>query len=151
MGRRRGPPPRSASVYSIAITLSILGLSVLLLLLVEVRSFRSGRTLISRRRLVLRIVAGLLLLTLLTAVFVGLLILRLTDAVGRPQLFLVYWSSCMLIAIVLVWVMLADLQDVENKYSARQQEIWRDMARFVAEQSSEQNPRETPAQDENVE
>ena len=138
-------------MYSIAITLSILGLSVLLLLLVEVRSFRSGRTLISRRRLVLRIVAGLLLLTLLTAVFVGLFMLRLTDAVGRPQLFLVYWSSCMLVAIVLVWVMLADLQDVENRYSARQQEIWRDMARFVAEQSSEKKPRETPAQDENAE
>ncbi len=121
-------------MYTVAISLTILGLIVLLLLLIELRSFQSGRTLISRRRLVLRMVAGLLLLSLLAAVFAGLFILRLTSAEGRPQLFFVYWSSCLLVAVALVWVMLADLKEVEDRFSQRQQEMWRDMARFVADQ-----------------
>jgi uncharacterized membrane protein len=148
---RRDTPPGSASVYAIAVTLSILGLIVLLLVLVEVRSFRSGRALISRRRLSLRIAAGVLLLTLLAAVFIGLFVLRLTGAQERPQAFFVYWSSCLLVAIVLIWVMLADLQHVESRYSARQQEIWRDMARFVAEQTASEEGQAPAAKDENSE
>jgi len=133
-------------MYTIAISLTILGLIVLLLLLIEIRSYTAGRTLISRRRLVLRIIAGLLLLSLFAAVFVGLFILRLTGAQGRPQLFLGYWSSCLLIAVALVWVMLSDLQEVEDRFSQRQHEIWRDMARFVADQTKAKNQPETDSE-----
>jgi len=118
-------------MYAVGISLTILGLIVLVLLLLEIRSFQAGRTLITRRRLVLRVVAGLLLLALLVAVFVGVFILRLTAPQERPQLFLVYWTSCLLAAVVLVWIMLADLQEVENRYTERRQQIWRDMEEFV--------------------
>jgi hypothetical protein len=113
---------------------------VLVLVAVEIQSFRQGRTVISRRRLLLRLLAGVLLLTLLAAVFVGLFVLRLESGRGRPQLFLIYWSSCLLIAIVLVWVMLADLQNVEDLFTERQREIWRDMERFVAHQLGPPTP-----------
>jgi len=129
-------------MYTIAISLTILTLIVLLLLLIEIRSYTTGRTLISRRRLVLRIIAGLLLLSLFAAVFVGLFILRLTGAQARPQLFLTYWSSCLLVAVVLVWVMLSDLQEVEDRASKRQHEMWRDMARFVAGQMNPEDQAE---------
>lgn len=129
-------------MYTIAISLTILTLIVLLLLLIEIRSYTTGRTLISRRRLVLRIIAGILLLSLFAAVFVGLFILRLTGAQARPQLFITYWSSCLLVAVVLVWVMLSDLQEVEDRASKRQHEMWRDMARFVAGQMNPEDQAE---------
>ncbi len=122
-------------MYTLAISLTILALIVLLLLLMEIRSYTAGRTLISRRRLVLRIIAGILLLSLVAAVFVGIFILRLTGAQDRAQLFVAYWSSCLLLAVLLVWVMLADLQEVEDRASQRQHDMWRDMARFVADQT----------------
>ena len=121
-------------MYAVAIVLPILGLIVLLLLLVEIRQYGAGRHLISRRRLVLRVVAGLLMLTLLAAVFVGLFVLQLKDAYARPQLFLAFWSGCVLVAVALVWVMLADMQEVEDRFSRGQHKLWKEMARFVADQ-----------------
>ncbi len=121
-------------MHTIGVSLAILGIMVVLLLLVEVRSFRTRRTLITRRRLLLRLAAGVMLLALLSAVFVGLFVLRLVDTQSRPQLFVAYWSGCLLIAIALVWAMLTDLREVEDKFNARRHEIWHDMARFVAEQ-----------------
>jgi len=130
-------------MYAVGISLTILGLIVLVLLLLEIRSFQAGRTLITRRRLVLRVVAGLLLLALLVAVFVGIFMLRLTTAEQRPQLFLVYWTSCLLVAIVLVWVMLADIQEVESRYSERRQQIWRDMSEFVGHELAGREKRDS--------
>jgi Na+/melibiose symporter-like transporter len=109
---------------------------VLVLLAIEIQSYRRGRTIISRRRMTLRMVAGALLLTLLVAVFLGLFVLGLRDASTNPQFFLAYWSMCLLAAIALMRVMLADLQEVEDRLTQRQHEMWRDMARFVGEQIS---------------
>jgi len=105
---------------------------VVVLLLVEVRHYRAGRHLISRRRFALRLVAGLLMLALLAAVFVGLFVLRLRDARGNPPLFLSFWSGCLVAAIALVWVMVADMREVADRSTQRQHQVWRDMARFIA-------------------
>lgn len=121
-------------MYAIAVALAVLAVLVLVLLAVEIESFRRGRTLISRRRLKLRIMAGLLLLSLLTAVFLGLFVLGLRDANTHPRFFIAYWSMCLVAAIALVRIMLADLQDVEDRFTQRQHEIWRDMAQFVGDQ-----------------
>jgi cytochrome c biogenesis protein CcdA len=121
-------------VYTLALSLAILGIIVTLLLVMEVGNYRARRTLITRRRLLLRVAAGLMLLALLSGVFVGVFVLRIVDAQSRPQLFLTYWSGCLLLAIALVWVMLMDLREVEDRFKARQREIWRDMARFVVDQ-----------------
>jgi len=119
-------------VFTVAVALPILGLMVVLLLLVEVRHYRAGRHLISRRRFALRLLAGLLMLALLAAVFFGIFVLKLREAHGRAQLFLGFWSGCLLLAIALVWVMLADMREVGDRLTQRQHEIWRDMARFLA-------------------
>ncbi len=121
-------------MYTLALSLAVLGIIVTLLLVMEVGSYRARRTLITRRRLLLRVAAGFMLLVLLSGVFVGAFVLRIVDAQSRPQLFLTYWSGCLLIAIALVWVMLTDLREVEDRFKARQREIWQDMARFVVDQ-----------------
>jgi Na+/melibiose symporter-like transporter len=123
-------------MYAVAVALVAAAMLVLVLLAVEVQGYWRGRTVISRRRLKLRIVAGALLLSLLAAVFLGLFVLGLRQAHQHPRFFLAYWSCCLAAAIALIWVMLADLQEVEDRFAQRQQEIWRDMARFVGDQTA---------------
>ncbi len=138
-------------MYGVALTLAILAMMVLVLLAVEVQSFRRGRTLISRRRLTLRVVAGVLLLSLIIAVFLGLFVLGLSDGHRHPRMFLAYWSMCLLAAVALVWVMLADLQEVEDSAADRQREIWRDMARLVGEQMRSGKQQDTGGESEKPE
>jgi hypothetical protein len=126
-------------MYWLGLGLLALGLLVLTLLLVEVRQYGAGRRLISRRRFTLRVIAGLLMLLLLGAVFLGLFKLKLYDAYERPQLFLGYWFGCIAMAVALVWVMLADMQEVEDRFSSRQHQMWREMARFVADNMKREN------------
>ena len=123
-------------MHSVAVALPILAIIVVILLLVEVRQYRMRRHLITRRRFVLRLVTGALMLVLLSGVFVGLFVLRLSIATEQPGLFFAYWSGCLAVAVILVLVMLADMQDVEGRSSEREHEIWRDMASFVAKQTS---------------
>jgi cytochrome c biogenesis protein CcdA len=120
-------------VYGLALTLLILSLFVVVLVLIEIRQHRAGRHMVSRRRFALRVAAGLLMLLLLAAVFVGLFVLQLRDTQARPQLFLAYWGGCIVMAVALAWVMLSDMQEVEDRFSRRQHQLWRDMARLMAE------------------
>ena len=116
----------------IGIVLPILAFVLVLVLAGEISRFKSGRHLISPRRLALRLVAGLLSLMLLAGVFVGLFVLRLREVGARPELFVVFWSACLLIAVALILVMLADMREVGERYTQRQHEIWRDLASHLA-------------------
>jgi hypothetical protein len=118
----------------LAVLLPALAILVALLQIVEVRKYRTGRHLISGRRLALRVIAGALLILLLASVFVGVFILKLLDATAQPRVFLVYWGSCMAAAFGLMLVMLADVREVENRSRTRQHEMWREFARFIAGQ-----------------
>jgi hypothetical protein len=120
-------------MFAVALSLAVLVVMVVILLLVEVRQYRTGRRMISRRRFVLRLVTGLLMLVLLAAVFVGLFVLRLTEARANLSLFMGYWSACLIVALALVFVMMADMREVGDRLTERQHEIWRDMARFIAD------------------
>jgi hypothetical protein len=124
------------------VALPILALLVFLLLLVEIRRYRSGRHLLSARRFALRIAAGALMMALLCAIFVGLFVLRLTSASGRVELFLIYWFGCIAMAFVLMFVMVADMRAVEAGYARRQHEIWRDFAHFIAGATKPSGPEE---------
>jgi uncharacterized membrane protein len=118
----------------VAIAFILLALAVVFtaLLANEVRRFKSGRHLISPRRLALRLVAGLLLFVLLAMVFLGLFVVRLKEPGTRPQLFITFWSVCLLIAIALIVVMLMDLREVGERYLQRQNELWHDFAAYLA-------------------
>jgi len=134
------------------VALPVLALLVFLLLLVEVRRYRTGRHLLSPRRFALRVAGGLLMIGLLCAIFIGLFLLRLTSAGGRPELFLVYWLGCIAVALALIFVMVADMKAVEQGYTRRQHEIWRDFARFIARASASRGREEaagTPEEPDN--
>lgn len=117
---------------TIAVALPVIALAVILLLLVEIRQYRAGRSLISRRRFLLRLAAGLLMILLVSGIFAGLFLLGLRDPRTNPRLFIGFWSGCLAVALALIWVMLSDMREVGERFTRRQHEIWRDMARFVA-------------------
>jgi hypothetical protein len=132
-------------MFAVAVSLAVLAVMVVILLLVEVRQYRTGRRMISRRRFVLRLVAGLLMLVLLAAVFAGLFVLKLTAARANFSLFMGYWSGCIVVALVLASVMMADLREVGDRFTERQHEIWRDMARFIADRGRAKEHQDTDA------
>jgi hypothetical protein len=117
----------------VAILLPALGIAVIILMLVEIREWRSGRSVISSGQAVLRLAGGFLLLGLLTAIFLGLFILGLRRPVGRPILFLAWWSGCLALAIVLLVISFADMRRVAQRRRERETELWRDFARVLAE------------------
>lgn len=119
-------------MWIVAIALPILIVVFVLLLLAEVRRFKAGRHLISPRRLGLRLIAGGLMIVLLTAVFLGLFVLDLNEVRGRPHLFLVFWSACLGVSVLVILVMLADMREVEDRYAQRRHELSRDFARSAA-------------------
>ena len=52
-------------------------------------------------------------------------------------------------AIALVWVMMADLQETRKRAAERQHEIWRDFARYIADNVSPgARERKSPGKDE---
>lgn len=133
----------------LAVLLPALTVLVILLLIGEVRKYRAGQHLISNRRLILRLIAGALMVALLAAIFIGVFVVKLLDASARPRDFLVFWGSCMGAAFVLMLVMLADVREVEDRSLKREHEIWRDFARFIAGQIKRgEGQSKPPAEDE---
>jgi len=120
-------------MQTLAIILPALGIAVIILMLVEMREWRSGRSVISTGQAVLRLVGGFVLLGLLTAIFLGLFILGLRSPTGRPILFLAWWSGCLALAIALLFLAFADMRRVEQRRRERETELWRDFARTLAD------------------
>jgi uncharacterized membrane protein len=128
-------------VSPVGIALLLMTAGAVALLVTEIYRRFTGASLVSRRRFALRLIAGLLLVSLLVAVFLGLFVLGLEEAGARPNLFLAFWSGCVVIAFLLIFVMLADMREVEDSYSRHQREIWGDFARCLAD-SLEDSPQE---------
>lgn len=115
----------------LSLVLPALGLGLIILMLVEVRQYRAGRRLLSRRRFALRLLAGAVLIGILAAVFCGLFVLGLAEPGPRPVEFLAYWSGCVLLGVFLMVVMLADMKEVEARQTERQHQMWREIARLM--------------------
>jgi len=105
---------------------------VLTLIAVEVRQWRTGRRLISRRRFVYRMIGGTLLFVLLGLMLYGLVFAGLGKPGERPAMFLAFWGLCLLLGLSLVVLAIADLREIGRQQLERQEEIWRDFARGLA-------------------
>jgi len=134
---------------ALSIILPALGVAVIILMLIEARHWRAGRHLISGRQVWLRMAGGMVLLMLLTAIFYGLYILRLRSPQGRPLLFLEWWTGCLVAAIALIYLALADLRHVDQRRRERENELWREFARTLADRIRRERGQEQPdARDE---
>ncbi|HUT75395.1 MAG TPA: hypothetical protein VM221_11265 [Armatimonadota bacterium] len=117
----------------LAVLLPALGIGVIILMLVELQQWRAHRTLISGRQVALRMVGGIILLALLTAIFLGLYLLGLRSPAGRPGFFIAWWLGCLVAAIALIYVALVDVRHVEEHRREHENALWRDFARTLAE------------------
>jgi drug/metabolite transporter (DMT)-like permease len=119
-------------------------IGIITLMLVEVREWRTGRTLISGHQLLLRAAGAGILLLLLAAIFVGDYILGLRRPQGHPLLFLAWWIGCLALAVSLLFMAFADLRHVEQRRRQRENEIWREFARMLAERIRRDRSRDKP-------
>jgi hypothetical protein len=120
-------------MQTLSILLPALGIGVIILMLVEFRAWRAGRSVISGGHVAVRMVGGVILLALLTSIFLGLFIFRLRSPHGQPVLFLIWWTGCLILAIGLLFLALEDMRHVEQRQREREHQIWREFARMMAE------------------
>lgn len=118
-------------MYWLGVALAAVFVGIVLLTLVEIRQYRTGRRLISRRRFVIRIVGAVMMLAVVVAVFLGLFVLGLRTPSGRPIMWLAWWGGCIACGIVLMFLALADAKEVEAVSGQRERELWRDFARTM--------------------
>jgi hypothetical protein len=118
-------------VYWLGVALLVVFVGIVLLMLVEIRQYRTGRRLISRRRFAMRMVGGGVMLALLAAIFVGFFLLDLSSPLGHPVLWMAWWGGCIVGGVVLMFVAMADAKEVESASGERERELWRDFARTL--------------------
>ena len=121
---------------------------VLTFMVLEALRWQRGALIISRRRFRIRMLAGVLLVLLLAALFVGRFILVLTDPSGpRAELFWAWWLGCLLVALGLLYLAGVDMNELDSTRLERENELWRDFARLVL--GKERPPEgDSPKQDE---
>ena len=128
-------------MYAIAMVLAALFFAVLTLVLIEVRKYATGRSLIGRRRFIIRILGAALLLADVAAIFSGLFLLNLRRPAGHPWLWLGWWSGCIIVGFALMFLALADAKELEAVQGERERQLWRDFARELKPRAeSEKGP-----------
>jgi len=123
----------------------VLGLAIVFLITLltgEIRRYREGSSPLDKRRFVLRLISGLLLISLLLAIFVGVVILKVTAPDDHPLFFLIYWLACLSAALGLIVLALLDMLKVRQLRSNRGDELWKDLSRIIA--AAEEDKKKQP-------
>ena len=119
-------------MLAIAVLLPVTAVVIGALLLGEVHRYRAGPRLISARRFRLRLAAGLISVLLSAALFVLLFGLPRPLLAAHPAVGLALAVFCLVAAVAVMFIMVADVQEVEDRGRQRRAELWRDFARSVA-------------------
>ena len=127
-------------VAFVAVLLPAAALIITCLFVLEVLKYRSGLAVISPRRFRLRFAAWLLALLLCFTVFVAMFVIPSSFVARHPGVVLGLWTLGLVTGVALIWIMLVDIQEVEDRIKQRESEIWRDFARMLA--SGGEKPRE---------
>lgn len=98
----------------------------------EVWLYFGGRSELSSQRFTLRVVSGGVLVMILTGILVGIQVLHINQAAGRPVLFLCWWGACGLLAMCLVALAVLDMREVTKEVLRRESQLWRDVAEEMA-------------------
>lgn len=111
-------------------------------LAVEYRQWRAGRRIIDQRQMMLRLLGGLILLTILGMIFVGVLLVDWQNVVS----FAVYWSVCLALVFGLMVLALADWRRVLERQLEREKELGRAFAQAL--RAGRAGARESPEMDQ---
>jgi ABC-type tungstate transport system substrate-binding protein len=88
-------------------------------MMLEVRNWRTGRRIISRKQQVIRLSTGVLLIILFGMMIAG----GSVADTGNPFGFMLYWMGCFVVGCLAVVLMLLDLREVGETYRKQHKEI----------------------------
>lgn len=126
----------------IAVLLPMSAVVIGYLLWGEVRKHRSGQQLVSPRRFRLRVTAGALSLAVCAVMYSMLFVLPKSFLESHPVAGLALGVFCLASAVALILIMLADVQEVEDRLKEREGEVWRDFARSLTSQDCPHDERQ---------
>ena len=112
-------------------------------LVLEYTQWRAGRRIYPLRHWLLRLLGGLVLLTILGMIFVGVVIIDFQD----PFYFSFYWGGCLLLVFGLLVLALVDLRQLAWYQLQKERELTEEMNRTWAPprpSSPQEDPSGTP-------
>jgi len=133
--------------YTTAVLLGAAAVVIIVAVLVEVNKYFRGRSIISRRQLILRVVMGGLILLILGLSFYGLAFLPQS---AEPLTELIFWLVVLVIAVVVVILALADLRRVRATQHRARAELYQrlvDLRQEIADLTEARQAEEQPEQD----
>ena len=111
--------------YAAGVFLIIAAIAIITGAVLQVLQYRRGQHVISKRQLVMRLVTAALLLTIIVLIFWAALY-----PWPSPLAALVFWTALTLVAILVIFIALADLRQVEREKHLRQAELYRSIQRL---------------------
>lgn len=124
----------SEAKYWIGVAMLVLGMATVVGMALEGWQWRAGRRLGNRRHLGLRLFNGLLLLSILGMIFVGVVWLPLQN----PLHAFLYWTLCLLLVFALMVLALVDWRWVMERQVEQEWHITRQMLRQSLERERPQ-------------
>jgi len=100
--------------------LLIAAMAVLTGAVLQVLQYRRGAQLITRGQLILRLVTAVVLLAIIGLIFFGVL-----HAWANPLDELIFWSALTLLAVLVIFLAMADLRLLEKQRHIMQAELYR--------------------------
>ena len=126
----------SGSSYILGILLLVAACAVAIAAVLQTSEYRRGRSIISRGQLVLRLVTAVLLLLIIAMIFAGAIYPWPDTPVGKVSE-LGFWSLLIILAIVVVFLAMADLRQLEREKHLRQAAVYRAIQEAHEETSKE--------------
>lgn len=111
--------------YAAGVFLIIAAIAIITGAVLQVLQYRRGQHVISKRQLVMRLVTAALLLTIIVLIFWAALYQW-----PSPLAALIFWTALTLVAILVIFIALADLRQVEREKHLRQAELYRSIQRL---------------------
>jgi hypothetical protein len=119
------------ALYVVTAVTGLLAVGTVTGLVVEYTQWRAGRRIYGRRQWLLRLLGGLLLLTILGMIFVGVVIMDFQS----PYTLGAYWGVCLLLLFGLLVLAVADLRQLLWCQLQKERELNEEMARTLSRPS----------------
>ncbi len=110
--------------YAAGIFLLIAAVAIITGAVLQLLQYRRGQHVISRRQLVTRMLTAALLLAIIVLIFVGA-----AYPWPGPLQALAFWTVLTVLAIIVIFISMADLRQVERQKHIRQAELYRSIQR----------------------
>lgn len=114
--------------YAVGVTLIIFAVAILIGMAYQILAYFRGRQLISRQQLILRLIAGILLLITIGMIFYTALV-----HFRNPFWALGFWGMMLFLPLIVIIIAWLDLRQLARTQHERQAELYRSLAHLEQE------------------